>query len=78
MGLNALVYANQVIVEILYGLRGENIQKLFDPKLILVQHIIKSQGNDYLGYPRPDVSYVMPIVEETLEERRKEVEDLRL
>lgn len=78
MGFNAFVDANQVIVEILYGLRCEYIQKLFDPKLILVQHIIKGQGNNYLGYPRPDVSNMMPIVEETLEERRKEVENLCL
>lgn len=78
MGLNAFIDANQVIVEVLYGLRGEYIQKLFDPKFILVQHIIKGQGNNDLGYPRPDVSYMMPIIEETLEERRKEVENLCL
>lgn len=41
MSLNPFVDTNQVVVEILDGLRGENIQKPFDSELILIQDIIK-------------------------------------
>ena len=78
MGLYSFEDANQVIVEKLNGLRGENIQKLFDPELILIQDIIKGKSNHYLCHPRPDVADMVPIVEEALEEGREEVEDLCL
>lgn len=76
MSLNPFVDTNQVVVEILDGLRGENIQKPFDSELILIQDIIKGQSNDYLGNSRPDIADMMPIVEETFEEGGKEAEDL--
>lgn len=78
MSLNALIDTNQVIVKILYRLRCENVQEFFDPKLILIEDIIKGQSNNDLSYSRPDIADMMPIVEEGFEETREEVKDLRL